>query len=293
LKQSVNIINLPLWRNRAAAGLLLLSLLGITGCGGGDGTPVVASYNGHDLTQKQLLYHMPKGVKGEDSTLLADLYIQQWLKEQAICDAALAKIENLEEEIAFKVEDDRRKHILHEFTTRLVSDSLKLEIPEAEIENYYNENRDKFIAKENSYSYFYISTHQIQTTEVAKWMRSANPEDLEKLSQWAEINALDYKLDSTFEGEQVVDELTKGYFGNLKKSETGKLIRWNTVIMGQKNIYYFFKKLSMAQAGEPKPLNLIKEEIKTAILNERKIALYQNAEERILHDARPNFTINR
>lgn len=271
-----------------AAGLVLL-----TRCGGGDGTPVVASYNGHELTRKQLAWHMPKDVTGEDSTRLADAYIQQWLREQAICDAALSQFEGLEEEIAFMVEDDRRKHILHEYTSRLINDSLRADVGEEEILAYYRENRDKFIAREPSYSYFYISTQSTDTREVNEWMRGNDPTSLDKLVQWAQTNAIDFKLDSTFKGENELNELGKGYFGNLKKSGTGKLIRWNTVIKGQKNIYYFFKLHAMAQPGEPKPLSLIREDIRAIIINERKAALSQRAEERVLRDARPNFTINR
>lgn len=268
-----------------AAVILLLGCF--MGCGGNktDGTPEVARYRNKVLTRKQLDLYLPSNVSPEDSTRFAKLFIEQWQREEAVVDVALSSIPNLEEQVESKVEDYRKKLIMFEYTSRLIADSLDSEVPESEIRQYYNQHLGEFISKENLYQYFYFSTAEETPRELKDWITSSQVRWVDSLREWASVHALEYKIDSNYVTESTIREVSKGYYGDLKNSGIGKLIRWNGVIQGQRR-KYMFKLIDEVEPGDNVPFVLCKDKIRRILLNARKAQLIQNEEERILKDAK-------
>lgn len=273
--------------------LILIGLCGIvllsgSGCGGSsvdENSPVVATFRDKTLTARMVAHYIPDGATPEDSLRYAQQFVQQWIKEQAICDRALSTDETLEERVAYKVQDYRAKIIMHAYHTSLIEDSLDKRVPEAECKEYYELNKENFRSKENLYSFLYIVTTNRNTAEVAEWMRKDGQEEFGKVAEWAAQNGMEYKLDSAYVGESKIAQISKGYFGNLQKAEPGKLIRWNGVISGERR-RYLFKMLDMVKEGEALPLRLCREKIKNLIINDRKVKLIERTEKKIVRDAR-------
>ncbi|HEX2898087.1 MAG TPA: hypothetical protein VHS96_00055, partial [Bacteroidia bacterium] len=115
--------------------------------------------------------------------------------------------------------------------------------------------------------------------------------DIVKLREWATENAIEYKVDSNYVNEAKIEFVSKGYYGNLQKTEPGKLIRWNGVIRGEKR-YYLFKMIKVVEAGEPLTIELCRDKIVDLIMNERKVSLIEKNEERILKNALTNNYIH-
>jgi hypothetical protein len=263
--------------------IFLLSML-LTACGGSD-SPVIASYKNEQLTRKQLDAMIPAWVKGADSVRYAEGIIDQWIRDAAMCDAALTQDPTLSEQVEWKVEDTKRKLIIHLYTSRLISDSLKSGIPEKDIQGWYEQNSDKYISKQNLYSYLFISTEALETGEIANLLMEGDASKMGAMRQWAREKAVDFKLDSTFLEENFINELNKGYFGVLKNTSPGKFIRWETVILG-KTRKYLFKMIDKVEEGERMPLALVRDDIRDMLLTERKSELINNAEDRILQNSK-------
>lgn len=268
-----------------AAVFLLLSC--VIGCGKdkGDGSPEVARYKSKILTARQLEHFLPDNISEADSARFSRMFIEEWQKEEAVSDVALATIPNLGEEIEYKVEDYRRKLIMYEYTSRLIADSLKSEIPVEDIRQYYRQHLGEFIAKENLYQYFYLATAEETPRFLREWMEASQTKWVDSLRNWAESKALEYKLDSSYVNSSTIRELSKGYYGDLKNSGKGKLIRWNGVIQGQRR-RYMFKLIDEVEPGDNLPFDLCREKISRILLNARKAQLIQSEEERILKDAK-------
>lgn len=266
------------------AGLLLAS------CGGSSDEDVVVSFKDKDLTRKMLSHYIPEGVKGEDSIRFAQQAVQQWTLDQSVMAYALELDPELAERVAYKVEDYRAELIKHEYHTRLIEDSLTASISEPEIDAYYEKNKQHFRGKENMYCYFYIMTSKDDVSDAADWIRSSSYSEILKLREWARQNAIDYKVDSLYVGESTIEQVSKGYYGELKNAGIGKLIRWNGVIQGERR-KYLFKMIDFIENGAPLPLHLCKDKIRGLIMNERKIALIDRNDKRILDNARANNDI--
>lgn len=277
-------------RHRSGIALLLSAGLLLASCGGGSEEDVVVSFKDKQLTRKMLAHYIPQGVKGEDSVRFAKLAIEKWTKDQSVMSYALELDPDLADRIAYKVEDYRAELIKHEFHTRLIEDSLKAAINDAEIDAYYDKNKQHFRGKEDMYCYFYVVTANDDVGDAADWIRSSNYSEILKLREWARQNAIDYKVDSLYVGESTIDQVSKGYYGELKNASIGKLIRWNGVIQGERR-RYLFKMIDFIENGAPLPLNLCKDKIRGLIMNERKVALIDRNDNRILDNARANNDI--
>jgi hypothetical protein len=278
--------------------LLLCSAISLTvsftACGGGDaqeGAGVVASYKDRQLTKEMLDHYLPKELAPVDSARVAKAFVGQWLKEQAVMDEALGYDKRLADEIEYKVQDYKAKLIMHTYQNRIIDESLDKNVSKKEILAFYEANKDNFISNEKLYNYFYIVTKQSDNAAAAEWIRSNSAADITKLREWAAENALEYKVDSTYVGEAKIEFVSKGYYGNLQKTEPGKLIRWNGVIRGEKR-YYLFKMIDVVESGAPLTIELCRDKIMDLILNERKVSLIEKNEERILKNARTNNYIH-
>lgn len=238
-----------------------------------------------------LQHYLPKDIAAIDSARLAKTFVKEWLKEQAVMDEALGYDKSLAEEVEYKVQDYKAKLIMHTYQNRIIEESLDKNVSNKEILAFYEANRENFISSEKLYNYFYIVTKNSDNAAAADWIRSSNPEDIVKLRDWATQNALEYKVDSAYVNEAKIEFVSKGYYGNLQKTEPGKLIRWNGVIRGEKR-YYLFKMIHVVEAGQPLTLELCRNKILDLILNERKVSLIEKNEERILKNARTNNYIH-
>jgi hypothetical protein len=262
-------------------------LILLSACRGGEESSVVASYKDTDLHLRQLEQYIPKDASEDDSTRYAKLYIDQWLKAQAIGDLAMQTIPNLQDEIEFKVEDYRQKLIMHEYSSRLIRDSLDTTIRSNDVLEYYKANTATFISPVRMYSYFYVVCRAENTGDVVEALSGTKSEDIRNLLDWAKVNALEYKLDSTYAPESVINEITKGYFGELRDAGVGRVIKWSGMIQGQRRRYYF-KMLDKVEENGPLPVLLARDRISNILLNERKVKLIEQSEKNIVDNARRN-----
>ena len=274
---------------------LFLSCLLVLSCGGDQveySSPEVAHFKNKVLSQEQLQFYVPDGINQEDSVRYAKQFIDQWITEQAVCEKALDDYPELAKEIDYKVQDYRAKLITHEYHNLLVEKSMDTNISFKEIAAYYEENKDNFLSKEKLYGYFYLVTTENPTSEVISWMKSNDPSSLEKLRNWASKYAREAKLDSAYSGETRINQISKGYFGNLQKVPLGKLIRWNSVMRNERR-RYMFRMIRIIQSGDHLPLHLCEEKIRSLLTNQRKVNLIEDTEQKIVNDAKERNDIGK
>ncbi len=275
--------------------LLCLFALQFWSCNGGElpiDDEVIVKFKDKYLTKSQLSFYIPNGIPERDSARYAQQFITQWIKEQAVMDKALTEDQELADRVEYKVQDYRAKLIMHEYESKLVERSMDQEIEDSSIQRFYDNNIEYFKSKEEFYSYFYLATTENNLGQIDQWMRSSKESDLNSLRNWASTNTLEAKLDSSYEGGTVVNQLSKGYYGSLKKVGIGQLIQWTGVIQGERRRYRF-KLIDVVKIGEYLPISLCRERIKNSLLNDRRVKLIEDTENKIVKDAQAQNYIQR
>ena len=127
-------------------GLLLISLLFCASCADKHDhkgqTPLV-EVDGNFLYKEDLQAVLPAGLSKDDSLLFAEHYVRSWVEDVLLFNQAQSNIPD-NGEIDKLVENYRKALIMHTYQQELISQKLSGEIPEQEIADYYEKNKELF-----------------------------------------------------------------------------------------------------------------------------------------------------
>jgi len=265
-------------------------LAGMTSCNNqkaGTKSEVVATFGERSLFRQELDYFIPDSVSMADSARFAKEYIEQWIEDRAVDEAAKRTILGLDEEIQPKV--DAYAHTLREqsFGQWLIGQNAdKFQVSEADLREYYLKFPEKFESNEAFYQFFHLDTKLDRQYQVVNQMGAKDQETIDELIAYAAESADSYKLDSTYVNERGLMEYAQGYyFGNIRKAVKGNVYPY----AHKKNdttYYDFFKMIDVIDAGETMPLVMVKNQIKLIIQNQRKQALVEQYIARLVQEAK-------
>ncbi|MDL2243836.1 peptidyl-prolyl cis-trans isomerase, partial [Bacteroidales bacterium OttesenSCG-928-J19] len=129
---------------RLIIGLVIVSLLAVS-CreqASSEDAFIVKVYD-KALTPEELNENIPSGLSYEDSTLVAEHYIQKWIMENLIYDRASKNIAD-KKLVDQLVENYKRSLIVYQYREQMVNENLSREISAEEVWKYYTDNKDKF-----------------------------------------------------------------------------------------------------------------------------------------------------
>src|SRR6185436_4289804 len=90
-----------------------------------------------------------EGTSKEDSTVRIEAYVNSWIRKQLLIQEAARKIDINEADVERKILDYRFSLIAYEYQSYYVKQHLDTVISSDQIEQYYKNNIDNFILKQN------------------------------------------------------------------------------------------------------------------------------------------------
>lgn len=261
-----------------------------SGCqqqGGGESRAAIARFGNQYLYLEEVQHFMPDTLKGDDSVVFVSKYLEGWVEQQAISEAAGKAIENLDEEIQFEMNQYRQVLVDRALASWLISrNPAKLRVSESDIQNYYRKFPEKFYSQQHYYQFFYVKTDLPNQFNIVSQLQSQRADDLRELIKWAADNAVSYKLDSTYLTEGSLTPLEEGfYFGNIRRSSKETVYPYQHT-EDEKTYYDFFRLLDVIKPGEVLPLKMVRDQIRTIIQNQRKQALIEQNVGRLVQQAK-------
>ncbi|MEQ8925080.1 MAG: peptidylprolyl isomerase [Fulvivirga sp.] len=228
------------------------------------------------------------GMSSEDSTERTMRFVNNWVRKQLLIQEAATKIEFDEAEIERKILDYRFSLMGYEYQSYYINQNLDKEVTDAEIEEYYKENIDNFLLKQNIIrgKFIKLPVGAPKMEKVKSLINSKKQEKLDELNSYALSFAATYQLnDSVW---MVFDEVIKNsplaeipnkiqYLQNNRYIETSDL-----------QFRYFIKIDEYRISDNTSPLEFVKEDIKNIIINKRKVQLAQQLEEDLYERAKKN-----
>jgi hypothetical protein len=161
-----------------------------------------------------------------------------------------------------------------------------------EVEKYYRENQSNFILNESLMKGIFIKV-PIKAPEIYKvrqWVRSDNPENIKNLEGYCFrfASVYDHFNDGWVKMNQILP-MIPAVSGN---SESAILSR-KYIETRDSSFYYFLSAKEIVASGTVSPLEIVKNDIQSIILNKRKIKLINELESNIYSDAqnREHFNI--
>ena len=227
-------------------------------------------------------------VSTEDSAQIVSKFVENWIKKELLVKKADENFNIDLTEIEQKVADYRYALIAYEYQKYIVQQQLDTVVTEQEIQDYYNQNQNSFVLRQNILRgrFMKVSKEAQKLRSVKRWIKSDRDVDFESLQEYAFQFADNYSLeDSTW---LKFDQLTKNSpFSTI----TNKIqfLRRNRYVEEEDSLYLYLLKINEYKISEEvSPLDFVRDDIKNIIINKRKIALVKELENEIFEEAKQN-----
>lgn len=247
-----------------------------------DRTPVVATSQ-HVLYLDEIRAAIPTHLNQEDSVKAAQSYIDNWVKETLVYEAAQ---ENLAEspEIRKMVEDYHKSLMVYEYQEQVLLEKLKTEVSDEEIAQYYEKNAHRFLSSQHLVKGIFIKlpAHSSSTKTIKSLYRKTDEASIEKLDLSCLQNAEIYEV---FRSEWMTLDDVMDYIPYNMNDQAKFLKSKDYLEVEDENYAYLLKIDEYILAGNPEPLEFVSNRIKNIIINSHKTAFLRQLENEMKQEA--------
>lgn len=220
----------------------------------------------------------------KDSIGMRKKAIDEWAIESFFYQEALTKFKEEEIDIEKQVNDYRKSLINHLYSTKIIEANLDTNVSLAEIQEYYNENKDNFILKDNivKVNYFKIPLKAQPLDKMKRLLYSTTQKDKDQLISLAAQYAENYFVnDSTW---LYLDEVKKEV-PKLREQDDIYIYAGRVIEISDDAFYYFLRIREVKNRNSVSPINFEKQNIKKVIINRRKTQLINQYKKQLLEKA--------
>lgn len=235
------------------------------------------------LYRSDLVDAIPKGTSEHDSLIIARNYIDTWIRNQLMLSKAEEELSEGQKDVQKKIEEYRSSLLIYSYRQKLLQQKMDTVLSESEIREYYESNIDNFILASEIVKATFVKVPLTapNISEIRNWTRSGSTDDLDKLEKYS-INYAE-KFD-TFNNSWI-------YFTTLMEQvpleieEPGRYLRYNSNIETSDSMFHYFVHIMEYKSeGDISPLELVRDDIKSILLNKRKIEFYNNLEKQVYNE---------
>ncbi|MBK9175647.1 MAG: hypothetical protein IPM46_04775 [Flavobacteriales bacterium] len=263
----------------------LLLGLALTSCGGDsseDDPPIARAYD-QVLHWSDLRQFIPIGTAAEDSAAMAEAYINAWMHQQVELHHAELNLAPDRKGFENELRDYRNSLLMHAYEEELVRQRLDTNINAEELEAYYHEHAGDFDLADDIMR--------------ARWFKV--PVDDRRALKRLENRFMSGKADDMREveialvqrGITIIDR--SGQWTTLAELRNevpvealpGVGPEGRRIVIQALEAAWFLDILELRPRHAPSPIELVRQDIRTILLNRRKLDLIEKMREDLLNDA--------
>ncbi len=231
---------------------------------------------------------MPEFRNPQDSAMVVDKFINDWVRKQLMIEQAKEATTFNEAEIQRKVLDYRYALMRSAYEKEFVEKNLNETVTEKDISDYYNEKADDFILKQNILRGLFAKFPKEAPglgrfrTQLYNYPTSSLQELRDYCNQFANRAFMEDSIWLNF--EEVVAQTPFEGLMNKEQVLRNKRLLENS----DDDFVYLLRIVEYKVVDEISPLEFVKEDIQNIILNKRKMSLKIELQSRIYEDAKKN-----
>jgi hypothetical protein len=270
---------------------LLLAALTIGCIHHSDDSPLVASVYGHDLHLSDLDGLVSEGISAEDSTAIVNNYIEQWIRQMVILSRAE---KNIKDNFDRQIQDYKNSLLTYAYEQQIVNQLLDTNITDEQIRDYYDQHNDDFRLTNAIVKavYVVVPTKSPALPKLKKIINQRNFDegDVIDFEEIASHNGLTgyYDIDSWmpfYTLQSVVPIVT--YNENLYLKQN------HSIVLNDDDVTYLVRIVDYKMSNETPPLEIQKENIRSILLNQRKLEILNRLQADLLEEAEKSDNVKR
>ena len=249
----------------------------------GKNDPVVAKVGDKRLFFSQMSDIFPRGISEKDSLALAKLYIDNWIKTRLLLEKAELNLTAEESDVSKEIETYRTSLLIYKYENSMLQEKLDTVVHESEIRSYYEANIANFTSREYAVRAVFVKlpANAPELWNFRRWIASVREDDVQSLIDYCRRNAVKY---SFFDDEWTIWENIEREFPQPEAARR-QMIQNNRVEQHDDQFIYFVHIRDSRAPGEPAPLVLVRDKVKSIILNKRKLMFLSELRRNIYNDA--------
>ena len=239
------------------------------------------------LYLKDIKTLIPAGTNRQDSITLVKSIIDNWVKKNLVIKKAEDNLGDVNAEIENQIQEYRNSLIIFMYEQALIRQQLDTVVSDAEIVKYYNSNQSNFELKQNIVQCIYLKTLRKapRIEKLKQWLRSNREKDGEMIEEYCHQYSHDFFLND--DQWILFDELVKNT--GIETYNQEDFLRNNRYIELADSTNITFVRIKDFKIKESlSPIDFEKENIKTLIINKRKMELIGQMERAAYDNALKN-----
>ncbi len=239
--------------------------------------------NGNFLYREDLQGVLPMPISADDSVLFAEHYIRSWVENILLNEKAKNNIPD-SKEIDRLVDNYRKSLVTHSYQQQLIDQKLSKNIPEDELIEYYNANKELFKLDRPLVKGLFIKVPVTapQLNDVRKWYKSQSQDAVDKLEKYRIQNAVKYEYfyDRWVPITAILDMIP------LKVDSAEAYINKNRQVELKDSAYYYFLNVSEYRGkGEEKPYEYAHKDITDMLVNLKQVDFIKQVKDDLYRQA--------
>lgn len=246
-----------------------------------------------ELTATEIADHVPDGLEIEDSILVANQYIDQWIREQVLVHQAEQSLALNEDEFQRELETYRNALLMHEFKELYIQERLDTRISEEELLAFYDEQADSFYLTDYYVRALFVHApemDELRLKPIRTMFTELDSSRIIDMERWCVENAAMYSLES--DQWWSLNDFTQEVPLQLYRAEK-QLAQRNIIEFTEGGRIYFVRILEHALKDKIAPLGVVRDQVKEMILHQRKQQLLLSMEERLIMKAHAEGAVER
>lgn len=235
------------------------------------------------LYLEEMQQQLPYGLSGGDSIKFVQEFVQKWVEEQVLYEKAEHNVRG-DESIERMVNDYRRTLVMNNYERRLLQQKVSEELPEEELLQYYENNKQLFILEESVVKGVFIKVplNSPGLKDLKKWYKDSSDEALEQMEGYAFRHAVIYEY--FYEHWLPISELEGKVVINLAEL-SDDFDKQRDIEAKDDEFCYLLHIEEYVAKGEVKPYDLARHEIVDLLANYRKVELMNKVKQDLYNES--------
>ena len=245
---------------------------------------VIARLGDSYLYEDQVTSIIKSKLSSVDSLTFIKQFINKWAQEELLLQKAVLNINQDQLEIDKRLESYRRSLLIHAYEQKLIEQSLDTLILEDQLESYYNQHTDDYILADKMTKVIFVKTSIMapKLDSLESWLFDKDTLLIDAIETYCHQYSKRFYYNPN---EWLIWDDFKQVFPSEFDVSTLSLTN-NTMILKDSLDVYFIRLLNYKEQGEIAPLEYVKEEIKSILLNQRKIKTVELIKTKLFEDAK-------
>ena len=244
---------------------------------------IVASVGAKELTQTDLSELIPKDLNQSDSSVLAQEYINKWIKQELLVQKAEENLNVDQKDVSRELEEYRNSLIIYKYKNELLKQRMDTTVSENQVIEYYDTNQENFILSNNIVKAIFIKipSEYANPEQLNNYCNDTSEEGLNELREYCIQYAKQFDI---FIENWVDFGLVANNLPIQISNQKEWLSRNERTELNDSSYYYLVRIHNYKLKGDIAPVEYVTENIKNLILNKRKIAFLREIENNIYEE---------